>query len=46
MITAPAREIMGRPEVVKPEGVLLTLLLTGRASDQAGRKPVLAAALG
>ena len=27
-------------------GVLLTLLLTGRASDQAGRKPVLAAALG
>jgi predicted MFS family arabinose efflux permease len=24
-------------------GVLLTLLLTGRASDQAGRKPVLAA---
>ena len=26
--------------------VLLTLLLTGRASDQAGRKPVLAAALG
>jgi MFS family permease len=27
-------------------GVLLTLLLTGRTSDQAGRKPVLAAALG
>ena len=27
-------------------GVLLTLLLTGRASDQVGRKPVLAAALG
>ncbi len=27
-------------------GVLVTLLLTGRASDQAGRKPVLAAALG
>jgi len=27
-------------------GVLLTLLLTGRASDQAGRKPVLAVALG
>jgi MFS family permease len=27
-------------------GVLLTLLLTGRASDEAGRKPVLAAALG
>jgi MFS family permease len=27
-------------------GVLLTLLLMGRASDQAGRKPVLAAALG
>jgi len=27
-------------------GVLLTLLLTGRASDQAGRKPVLTAALG
>src|SRR6185312_4297928 len=27
-------------------GVLLTLLLTGRASDQAGRKPVLVAALG
>ena len=27
-------------------GVLLTLLLTERASDQAGRKPVLAAALG
>jgi MFS family permease len=27
-------------------GVLLTLLLTGQASDQAGRKPVLAAALG
>jgi MFS family permease len=27
-------------------GVLLTLLLTGRASDQAGRKPVLAASLG
>src|SRR5260370_6830388 len=27
-------------------GVLVTLLLTGRASDQAGRKPVLPAALG
>jgi MFS family permease len=27
-------------------GVLLTLLLTGRTSDQAGRKPVLAAVLG
>src|ERR1700756_4473694 len=27
-------------------GVLLALLLTGRASDEAGRKPVLAAALG
>src|SRR6266704_698681 len=27
-------------------GVLLALLLTGRTSDQAGRKPVLAAALG
>jgi len=27
-------------------GILLTLLLTGRTSDQAGRKPVLAAALG
>ena len=27
-------------------GVLATLLLAGRSSDQAGRKPVLAAALG
>src|SRR2546429_451401 len=33
------------PFAVYAAGVLLPLLLTGRASDQAGRKPVLAAAL-